>query len=160
MRRTRQNWNSVWQESLWQPHNPHDQPAPPGWCRIDPGLGAAAIRVPAASREDSRPQAILKFQPRNSFDYRVRYEPQLLLVNYLLLANSFVSENLICTISQYTDSNQSGVSELFLLHKKFTNTRFNCKIFILGFTRFGFVRSLFSTSSTATGKISPIFQGI
>ena len=45
--------------------------------RIAPRLGAAALRAPAASREDSRPQAILKFQPRNSFDYRVRYEPQL-----------------------------------------------------------------------------------
>ena len=52
--------------------------------RIDPRLGAAALRAPAASREDSRPQAILKLQPRNSFDYRVRYEPQLtvLLLNY------------------------------------------------------------------------------
>ena len=46
--------------------------------RIDPRLGAAALRAPAASREDSRPQAILKLQPRNSFDYRVRYEPQLI----------------------------------------------------------------------------------
>ena len=45
--------------------------------RINPRLGAAALRAPAASREDSRPQAILKLQPRNSFDYRVRYEPQL-----------------------------------------------------------------------------------
>ena len=53
--------------------NPH----PPGWCRIDPGLGAAATRVPAASREDSRFQAILQFQPRNSFSYRVHYESQL-----------------------------------------------------------------------------------
>ena len=40
-------------------------------------LGAAALRAPAASREDSRPQAILKLRPRNSFNYRVRYEPQL-----------------------------------------------------------------------------------
>ena len=47
--------------------------------RINPRLGAAALRAPAASREDSRPQAILKLQPRNSFNYRVRYEPQLLL---------------------------------------------------------------------------------
>ena len=47
--------------------------------RIDPRLGAAALRAPAASREDSRPQAILKLQPRNSFDYRVRYEPQLIM---------------------------------------------------------------------------------
>ena len=49
----------------------------PWWCRVDPGLGAAATRVPAASREDSLPQAILKFQLRISFDYRVRYEPQI-----------------------------------------------------------------------------------
>ena len=45
--------------------------------RIDPKLGAAALRSPAASSEDSRPQAILKFQLRNSFDYRVLYEPKL-----------------------------------------------------------------------------------
>ena len=77
MHGTQQNWNSVWQGSLWQPHRPYDQPAPPGWCRIDPGPDAATSRVPAASREDSRPQAILKFQPCNSFNYRVRYEPQL-----------------------------------------------------------------------------------
>ena len=52
--------------------------------RINPRLGAAALRAPAASREDSRPQAILKFQPGNSFDYRVRYEPQLTMVRYML----------------------------------------------------------------------------
>ena len=45
--------------------------------KIDLRLGAAALRAPAASREDSRPQAILKLQPRNSFDYRVCYEPKL-----------------------------------------------------------------------------------
>ena len=45
--------------------------------RIDPRLSAAALRAPAASMVDSRPQAILKFQPRNSFDYRVRFESQL-----------------------------------------------------------------------------------
>ena len=44
--------------------------------RIDPRLGAAALRAPAASMVDSRPQAILKLRPRNSFDYRVCYEPQ------------------------------------------------------------------------------------
>ena len=47
--------------------------------RINPRLGEAALRAPADSREDSHPQAILKLQPRNSFDYRVRYEPQLLV---------------------------------------------------------------------------------
>ena len=45
--------------------------------KIDLRLGAAALRAPAASREDFHSQAILKLQPRNSFDYRVRYEPQL-----------------------------------------------------------------------------------
>ena len=60
---------------------PQDQPAP----RIDSKLGATALRAPAASREDSRPQAILKLQPRNSFDYRVHYEPQ--LTNHMLALN-------------------------------------------------------------------------
>ena len=56
---------------------------PPGPTRsprrfgIDPRLGAAVLRAPAASKEDSHPQAILKFQSRKSFDYRVCYEPQL-----------------------------------------------------------------------------------
>ena len=49
----------------------------PRGVEIDPRLGAAALRAPAASKEDFHPQAILKLQPRNSFDYRVRYEPQL-----------------------------------------------------------------------------------
>ena len=62
--------------SLWQPHCSQDQPAPPGGFGINPRLGAAALRAPAASKEDSRPQAILRFQPRNTFDYRVRYEPK------------------------------------------------------------------------------------
>ena len=53
-------------------------------------LGAAALRAPAASREDSRPHAILKLQPRNSFDYRVRYEPQLTLA-FILRVNLFIS---------------------------------------------------------------------
>ena len=44
--------------------------------RIDPRLGAAALRAQAASMVDSRPHALLKLRPRNSFDYRVRYEPQ------------------------------------------------------------------------------------
>ena len=40
--------------------------------RIDPRLGAAALRAPAASREDSRPQAILKLHRPSSLDYRAR----------------------------------------------------------------------------------------
>ena len=36
---------------------------------IDPRLGAVALRAPAAYREDSRPQAILKFHHPSSLDY-------------------------------------------------------------------------------------------
>ena len=60
--------------------------------RIDPRLGAAALRAPAASREDSRPQAILKLQPRNSFDYRVRYEPQLSIETRILKIGQYLAE--------------------------------------------------------------------
>ena len=63
--------------TIWQPQSTQDQAAPPGGFGIDSRIGAAAPRAPAASREDSHPQAILKLQPRNSFDYRVRYVPQL-----------------------------------------------------------------------------------
>ena len=45
-----------------------------GWYQI---TGTAATRVPEASREDSYPQAILKFQPCNNFDYKVHYKTQL-----------------------------------------------------------------------------------
>ena len=61
--------------SLWQPHYPQDEPATPGGFGIDPRLDAAALRAPAASREDSRPQAILKLQRPSSFDYRARHGP-------------------------------------------------------------------------------------
>ena len=37
--------------------------------RIDPRLGAAALRAPAASRENSRPQAILKFHRPSAQKY-------------------------------------------------------------------------------------------
>ena len=60
--------------TLWQPHPTQDQPAPPGGFGIDSRIGAAAPRAPAASMEDSRPQAILKFHRLSSLDYRVRHE--------------------------------------------------------------------------------------
>ena len=41
--------------------------------RIDPRLGATALRAPASSRKDSRPQAILKFHRLSSLDYSVRH---------------------------------------------------------------------------------------
>ena len=47
----------------------------PGGFRIDPRLGAAALRAPAASREDSRPQAILKLHRPSSLDYKARHGP-------------------------------------------------------------------------------------
>ena len=59
--------------TLWQPHPTQDQPAPPGGFEIDSRIGAAAPRAPAASMEDSRPQAILKFHRLSSLDYRVRH---------------------------------------------------------------------------------------
>ena len=87
---------------IWSDMGPFDNhtalmtnPHPPGWCRIDPGIGAATTRVLAASREDSCPQAILKFQPCNSCDYRACYEPQhtenILSINvqHLILPNEF-----------------------------------------------------------------------
>ena len=57
---TQQNWNSVWQEG------PYDNRT----------IGAAALRAPAASKEDSRPQAILKFHRPSSLDYKARHGPQ------------------------------------------------------------------------------------
>ena len=44
--------------------------SPPGGFGIDPRLGAAAIRAPAASKEDYHPQAILKLHRPSSLDYR------------------------------------------------------------------------------------------
>ena len=78
--------------------NPGPTRAPEGF-GIDPRIGAAATKTPAASREDYRPQAILKLQPRYSFDYRVRYEPQLNLnnnsqkVNSVILISTFLVQN-------------------------------------------------------------------
>ena len=65
---------------------------------IDSRIGAAASRAPAASREDSCPQAILKFQPRNSFDYMVRYEPQL---GYIFLHYFNLSRNVNVEFSEF-----------------------------------------------------------
>ena len=72
MRETKQV--GIWSEmgSFWQPHPTQDQP--PGGFEIDSRIGAATPRAPAASMEDSRPQAILKFHRLSSLDYRVRHE--------------------------------------------------------------------------------------
>ena len=63
MRGAKQNWSLD-----WQLRHPQDQPR----FEIDPSLGAVSTMIPAASREDSRPQAILKFQPRNTDDDKVK----------------------------------------------------------------------------------------
>ena len=39
-------------------------------------VGAAAPRAPAVSKEDSRPQAILKFRAPSSLDYKACHGPQ------------------------------------------------------------------------------------
>ena len=39
-----------------------------------PRLGVAALRAPAASKEDYRSQAILKLHRPSSLDYRVRHK--------------------------------------------------------------------------------------
>ena len=44
--------------------NPHHQ----GGFKIEPRIDAAATRAPAASKEDSHPQAILKFHHPSSLD--------------------------------------------------------------------------------------------
>ena len=68
----------IWSEmrSFWQPHPTQDQPAPPEGFEIDYRIGAAAPRAPAASKENSRPQAILKSRPPNNLDYKARHGPQ------------------------------------------------------------------------------------
>ena len=75
MRGTRQNWNLV---CKWGPYanytQPNTNPAPGGFS-IDSRIGAAAARAAAASKVDSRPQAILKFHPPSSSDYRARHGP-------------------------------------------------------------------------------------
>ena len=63
---------------------PHPGPTyTPRGFGIDPWLGAAALKAPAASREDSRLKAILKFHLPSSLDYRARYGLQVNL-KYIL----------------------------------------------------------------------------
>ena len=51
----------------------------PRMAQFDLMLGAVTTRVAAPFIDDSCAQAILIFKPRNSFDYRVCYEPQLVI---------------------------------------------------------------------------------
>ena len=63
-------------DTLWQPNPTKDQHAPPGGIDIDSRIDVVTQRAPAASWENSHPQAILQFHPRNSFNYSVCNEPQ------------------------------------------------------------------------------------
>ena len=55
--------------SFWQPHPTKDQPALPEGIEIDSRIGVSASRAKASSKEDSRPQAILKFHRPSNMDY-------------------------------------------------------------------------------------------
>ena len=61
----------------WDIHDNLTQPKtnlhPSGGFEIDSRIGAAATRAPAASKEDSHPQAILKAHRLSSLDYRSRH---------------------------------------------------------------------------------------
>ena len=50
-----------------------DQPTPPGEFEIDFRTGLATTRAPEASKEDSHPQAILKFHRPSSLNYRAQH---------------------------------------------------------------------------------------
>ena len=74
MRGTQQIWNLVWQEGPYDNHTtPRTNPQTPREFGVDPRLGAVTLRAPSASREDSRPQTLLKFHRPSSLDYRARH---------------------------------------------------------------------------------------
>ena len=58
--------------------------------KIDLRLGAAALRAPAASRKDSRPQAILKFHNPSGLDYRARHGLSVIIELLLLVFSTTV----------------------------------------------------------------------
>ena len=64
-------------------------------------LDAAATRAPAASKVDSRPQAILKFRPPGSLDYKARHGPQ---------ATLLLMQDIICPKKQNSFHNLSDFS--------------------------------------------------
>ena len=72
----------------WGPSDNHTQPRTNPH-QIDSRIGGAAPRAPAASMEDSRPQAIVKFNRLSSLDYRVRHQ---------LLVGKDVSRNIILVL--------------------------------------------------------------
>ena len=65
--------------------NPGPTRTPKG-VEIDFRIGAATLRAPAASMEDSRPQAILKFHRLSSLDYRACHGLPVGYISYIPLA--------------------------------------------------------------------------
>ena len=60
MHGTQQIWNLVWQEGPYDNHTtPRTNPHPQKGFEIDPRLGAATLRAPAASREESKSKVTL-----------------------------------------------------------------------------------------------------
>ena len=70
--------------SPWQLHCHQNQPAPQEGFEIDSKLGAVPLRAPEASREDLRPQAILKIHRPSSLDYRASHVFQVNLTTPLI----------------------------------------------------------------------------
>ena len=96
--------------------------------RIDPRLGAAALRAPAASREDSRPQAILKFHRPSSLDYRARHG---LPVGILLFEKVVSKKKIACTPSIFV-STRTTTSFSFISGSTSTSGHHSCHgLFIL-----------------------------
>ena len=58
---------------------------PLGGFDIDSRIDAAAPRAPTVSKADSHPQAILKFRPPSSLDYKARHGPQTKPPNFFQL---------------------------------------------------------------------------
>ena len=92
---------------------------PQGGFDIDPRLGAAAIGAPAASREDSCPQAIIKFHFPTSLDYKARHGlPEL----SSLFSFDFIHQSRIAKISLISELNSffnnSSLHVVFEWHLK------------------------------------------
>ena len=88
----------IWSEmrSFWQPHPTQDQPAPPEGFEIDSKIGAAAPRATAASKKDSRSQAMLKFHRLSSLDYRTCHRLPAYTIWFVLYAITLI-DNIVVT---------------------------------------------------------------
>ena len=94
--------------SFWQPHPTQDQPTTPEGFEIDSRIDVGTPRAPAVSKEDSCPQAILKFHRPSSLDYRDRHK----LMVKCKSSSKFVVAKLVflkvcvCSYTNCTHANQ------------------------------------------------------